>query len=361
MIPSVETDIQTRQRQIREQLDQWTREVIAWHFDPESGTPFWLEWAAKAGWDPRREIRGYDDLVKFGHFQDEWLRSGPLRRWVPQAYAHLPLTVFEMDGGAGAPRMRIEINDYRFDYEQFGESLPEPQFPKGADWLSIAPTGPRRLRLSIEHLAQCRGGICFMVDLDPRWIYKVTKSGRRDRLERYQQHVTDQALTLLRAHPNIQCVFATPKLLEALCEKVSLRKLGIKGVVCGGEQLTPEFCRRAAEEMLDGVYLAPVYVNALTGLAPHKPLSREDGYAIVYYPPLPRAVFEVVDPVDTERVVGYGETGRLMLTALTKEFFMPRFLEREEAERERPHPLYPVDGVRNVRPLSGRSSTEVAP
>src|SRR6266536_3584849 len=29
----------------------------------------------------------------------------------------------------------------------------------------IGPTGPRRLRFAVEHLAQHRGGICFMVDL----------------------------------------------------------------------------------------------------------------------------------------------------------------------------------------------------
>src|SRR5512143_489959 len=35
-------------------LDAWVREVVDWHFDPATGCPFWLEFAAKAGWDPRR-------------------------------------------------------------------------------------------------------------------------------------------------------------------------------------------------------------------------------------------------------------------------------------------------------------------
>ena len=55
---------------------------------------------------------------------------------------------------------------------------------------------------------------------------------------------------------------------------------------------------------------------------------------MIYYPPSPRAMVEVVDPDRPTRVVGYGETGRVRLTTLTKEFFMPRFLERDEAERE---------------------------
>jgi hypothetical protein len=37
-----------------------------------------------------------------------------------------------------------------------------------------------------------------------------------------------------------------------------------------------------------------------------------------------------------------------MLTTLTPEFFMPRFLERDEAERAEPIEAYPWDGVRNL-------------
>ena len=36
---------------------------------------------------------------------------------------------------------------------------------------------------------------------------------------------------------------------------------------------------------------------------------------------------------------------------MTKEFFVPGFLERDEGEREPPCPLYPWDGVSGVRPF----------
>ena len=58
-----------------------------------------------------------------------------------------------------------------------------------------------------------------MVDLDPRWVIKLIKTGEMAEMERYKQHVIDQALTLLKAHDGIRCLFTTPKLLEALCEK----------------------------------------------------------------------------------------------------------------------------------------------
>ena len=339
-------------------LDAWTREVVAWHFDPATGTPFWLDYAARAGWDPRREIRGYADLDRFGFFDDEWLRGGPVRRWVPRAYADRAISVFETGGSTGVPKSRISIDDFRIDYEAFSDTLSDEAFPRGADWLSIGPTGPRRLRLAVEHLAQHRGGICFMVDLDPRWVIKLLKAGQPKEAEAYKQHVIDQALTALRAHDTVKCLFTTPKLLEALCEKVSLKKAGITGVFCGGTEMTPQFHRFAVEELLEGAAFAPTYGNTLMGLAVNRPGPPREDYAIVYYPPAPRAMIEIVDPDRPERVVAYGATGRVRLTTLTKEFFMPRFLERDEAEREEPCPEYPWDGVRNVRPF-GKLSARV--
>ena len=345
-------DTDKKVQQAREQLDAHVRDIVNWHFSPETGCPFWLNFAKEHNLDPRRQVRGFDDLKIFGHFEDDWLRGGPVRRWLPKGLDGKPIYVFETGGSTGVPKSRLQVDDFRIDYENFSKTLSDQTFPRGADWLMLGPSGPRRLRLAVEHLAQYRGGICFMVDLDPRWVIKLIKMGEIDMAERYKQHVVEQGLTLLRAHDQIHCLFTTPKLLEALCEKVSLRKIGIKGVFCGGTEMTPQFYRFAVEELLDGVYFAPTYGNTLMGLAVHKPRVPEDDFAVIYYPPAPKAMIEVVDPDHPERVVGYGETGRVRLTTLTREFFMPRFLERDEAERERPCDLYPWDGVRNVRPFS---------
>jgi hypothetical protein len=336
----------------RQSLDAWVREVVDWHFSPETGSPFWLEWAARAGWDPRQEVQRYEDLDKFGSFQDEWLRGGDARRWVPKGHAGRPVYVFETGGSTGVPKSRINVDDFRIDYSAFSDTLPDQYFPKGADWLEIGPSGPRRLRLAVEHLAQHRGGICYMVDLDPRWVIKLLKMGDMEMVDLYKRHVIDQALTLIKAHPTIKCLFATPKLLEALCERISLKQAGITGVFCGGTEMTPQFHRFAVEELMEGAYFAPTYGNTLMGLATHKVPEPGDNWAIIYYPPCPRAMIEVVDPDEPARIVEYGATGRVRLTTLTKEFFMPRFLERDECEREPPCAQYPWDGVRNVRPFS---------
>ncbi len=49
----------------RTTLDAHVRDIIQWHFSPETGCPFWLQWAEKAGWDPRKEVKQYEDLDKF--------------------------------------------------------------------------------------------------------------------------------------------------------------------------------------------------------------------------------------------------------------------------------------------------------
>ncbi len=353
----MDIDLNQQARKAREQLDAHVREMVQWHFDPATGCPFWLEYADRLDFDPRKEIGNYSDLKCLGHFEDEWLRGGPVRRWIPKGLAGKPAYVFETGGSTGVPKSRVNINDFQTDYEIFGDNLSDETFPPGSDWLMLGPSGPRRLRLSIEHLAQHRGGICFCIDLDPRWVTKLVRDQRHSEMEAYKSHVIDQALTILRAHDNIRCLFTTPKLLEALCEKISLPKYGIRGIFCGGTEMNAQFNRFAREELVPGIDFVPTYGNTLMGLACPKPFDPADNYAITYYPPAPRAIFEIVDPDDLDRTVEYGERGRVLLTTLTREFFMPRFAERDEGTRAEPCARYPWDGVQDLGLLSSLQAT----
>ena len=340
----------------RDRLDAHTYETVQWHFHESTGCPFWLEKKQELKFDPLKEVQTYDDLKKFPEFQDEWLRGGPVRRWVPKAFADKPIYVFETGGTTGIPKSRINIEDFRTDYSMFSDTLPDEYFPKGANWLMLGPSGPRRLRLAIEHLAQHRGGICFCIDLDPRWVIKLIKKGWMEHLEAYKQHCIEQAITVLSAGHDIRCMFTTPKLLEALAIELekrgsSIRRSGITGIFSGGTEFTPQWTRFATEEFLEGVYMTPTYGNTLMGLAASKPVTPEEGYKISYYAPQPRAAIEVVEFGDYNQLVPYGGTGRVKLTTLTKEFFVPGFMERDEGEREPPYVKYPWDGVSGVRPF----------
>ncbi|MBI3269025.1 MAG: hypothetical protein HYZ53_08380 [Planctomycetes bacterium] len=331
-------------------LDVHLREVVRWHFSAETGTPFWLDWARRAGWDPAAEVTRFADLARFPHFVDEWLRDEPPERWVPRAFAGRPYKVFETGGTTGMPKQRVSWDDHLVDYTEFSKTLDDAAFPRGASWLMIGPTGPRRLRLAIEHLANLRGGSCFHVDLDPRWVVKLLGQKEVELANRYKDHVVDQAAMILK-HRRVGCLFATPKLLEALGERLSIPAAGIKGVFCGGTSMTHQLVRFLVEEVLENkVAFVPTYGNTLMGLACSRPLLPEDNWSVTYYAPQPRAVLRVVDPGATDRLVDYGRFGRVELTTLTQEFFLPRFLERDEAERRHPCALYPWDGVGDVRP-----------
>jgi phenylacetate-coenzyme A ligase PaaK-like adenylate-forming protein len=349
-------------RQARDALDAHVVETVAWHFHESTGCPFWLEFKKQLNFDPLTEVSNFGDLRKFPPFEDEWLRGGPVRRWVPKALADKPVYVFETGGTTGVPKSRVAVEDFRTDYSLFSDTLPERYFPLGANWLMLGPSGPRRLRLAVEHLAQHRGGICFCIDLDPRWVVKLIKKGWMDHLDAYKQHCIDQAITILTAGHDVKCMFGTPKLIEALClaledRGTSLREMGITGIFSGGTEFTPQWTRFCVEELFggpaeeSGVYMTPTYGNTLMGLACSKPVTADEGYKISYYAPQPRAVVEVVDFDNTNRVVGYGETGRARLTTLTKEFFMPGFLERDEGEREPPCEQFPWDGISGTRPF----------
>ena len=83
-------------------------------------------------------------------FKPEFLAIAPNNRMPaivdPDGPGGKPISIFETGGSTGVPKSRINYQDFRIDYSQFSESLPEAFFPKGADWLQVGPSGPRRLR-----------------------------------------------------------------------------------------------------------------------------------------------------------------------------------------------------------------------
>jgi phenylacetate-coenzyme A ligase PaaK-like adenylate-forming protein len=338
-------------------LDAWVRDMVAWHFSPATGSDYWLTWAAAAKWNPIEEIKTFQDILKFDHFDDEVLRKEQPERFVPRAFAGRPFNIFETGGTTGMPKQRIGWDDYKVDYEEFSDHYGPDFFPKGSNWLMVGPTGPRRLRLAIEHLANYRGGSCYFVDLDPRWVKRLIGMGEIAMARKYQEHVIDQAATIIR-HRNITCMFTTPRLLENLAERMSLVKAGIKGVFAGGTTMTPQYVRFVVEEVLEGqINFAPTYGNTLMGLAISRTLTPADNYSLTYYAPQPRAVLRVVNPDQPDELVPYGEYGRVELTTMTKEFFMPRFLERDEAIRRPACPEFAWDGVGDVRPFQSLTKT----
>ena len=114
-------------RTARERLDAHVRDIVRWHFGPATGCPFWLDRAKTLPFDPQRTSPGTRPRSIWS-FEDEWLRGGPVRRWVPKAYADKPIFIFETGGSTGVPKSRIAHEDFRIDYAKFSETLPDERF-----------------------------------------------------------------------------------------------------------------------------------------------------------------------------------------------------------------------------------------
>jgi hypothetical protein len=116
--------------------------------------------------------------------------------WVPAQFKGKPFNIFETGGTTGMPKQRIGWNDYKVDYSEFSDKDLGRTFPARHYWLMMGPTGPRRLRLAIEHLANVRGSSCYFIDLDPRFVKKVISNKQFDVARAYMDHVVDQAVTI---------------------------------------------------------------------------------------------------------------------------------------------------------------------
>src|SRR5205814_8345301 len=143
---------------------------------------------------------------------------------------------------------------------------------------------------------------------------KLISNKQVDIAKQYMEHVADQAVTILK-HRKVSSLFTTPKLLEALSEKINIFDAGIRGVFCGGTTMLPQYVRFIVEEVLENrIGFYPTYGNTLMGLAASVPLLPEDNYSITYYAPQPRAVLRVVNPNNTDETVDYDQWGRVELT-----------------------------------------------
>src|SRR5438876_5881144 len=71
MVAATPSDSPTAQQisAARERLDAHVREIVRWHFDPETGTPFWLDRAKSFKFNPIKDVQGFDDLNLFGIFE----------------------------------------------------------------------------------------------------------------------------------------------------------------------------------------------------------------------------------------------------------------------------------------------------
>ncbi|MFF8648022.1 phenazine antibiotic biosynthesis protein [Streptomyces griseoluteus] len=334
--------------------DAFVQAAMAWHFDPDTGSPFWLKRATAFDFDPRRDIRTHADLARFPNVAAE-LRYVPAADLVPRGYGDRPdvIGVYESGGTTGAPKRVVLLRDWlERTLHWSNEALDAHGFPRGADWLGLVPGGPHIVGEYFQRSAATHGRYGFRVDLDPRWVKRTIAEGRGPEAGAYAEHVIDQAAEVLRTQ-DIGVMTITPPLLERLARRDDLVDLvndKVRAIRWGGTQMDADSRHLYRTEVFPDTVLSGNYGSTMIlGFAGERPGLPDDG-PCVFDTLDPWVTFGVVDP-ETGRPVPYGERGRVVAHHVSKSFLLPNNLERDLATRVRPPEGGIGDSVADIAPV----------
>lgn len=325
--------------------------AMQWHFDPETGSRFWLERVRALDFDPRRDVRTFDDLRMFPNVVND-LRHAPVADLVPRGYGPRPdlVGVFESGGTTGAPKRVVLLADWMERFVGWCVRTADERGRRyGANWLAQVPTGPHIFGLIATSQARRRGGIAFTVDVDPRWVKKSIAQGRMDEVDRYGDHLIAQSEHILETQ-DVEVFATTPPLLVKLARSERLVKLvndKIKLIMWGGTHLDADTRHLLRTEVFPEIEFEGGYGSTMVlGSA----IERAGADRCVFDTFSPYISFSVVDP-ESGRPVGYGERGQVVMNHVSKSMFLPNNLERDTAVRM-PAPAGRIgDSVADVKPV----------
>lgn len=327
-------------------LDEWTRKIISWHFSEDTGCDYWLNKIKELGFDPIQKIKTFQDLEMFGVFNDENLKAVPVDSLIPRGYKNnnIAFRVFETGGTLGDPKRIIDCEYRKKLAEWISFSLDKHNFPQKGNWLHLGPSGPHVVGHTTAEIAKIRGGgLCYFVDIDTRWIKVMVKENDKRGTQQYIDHVILQAVNILNTQ-NISCIMTTPKLLPELASKVSFKN--IKGIIIGGTHVTGPFYKFLKSNITKDIPLCISYGNTLMGVAPS--VGYKESTGVRYYGFFPYFTLKVVNDNSWKECVDYYQKGRICITVLNKDYFIPNLLERDEAIRIPGTDEYAWDGVSDV-------------
>ncbi len=322
--------------------DEWLRHVLAIHFHPRHGTPFWLERQERLGIDVLDAVRTRDDLLLLGPMPEAELARRPLEDLVPRPLLERrsEWRIAETGGTLGRPKTTLWLDREldRVFVDPFTAVARRCGFPEGERWLFAGPTGPHVIGRAARRNARALGSPePFTLDFDPRWAKRLVPGSLGQR--RYLAHVVDQALRVIRQQ-GVGVLFTTPVMLRELARELDdEERAGIRGVFYGGMALDADdfdlFTRRAFP---GAVHLAG-YGNTLLGLALQIAPATEPRFE--YHVPGARLHLRLVRPDDDEtndaerlpHDVRPGERGQVVASRLDESFLLVNLMERDEAER----------------------------
>ena len=344
------------------------KKVLALHFHPQEGSPYWIEKARQLGFDPRMEVDGVEALARLGPMDDMALAVRPVEDFIPRALLgqRSELIVAETGGTLGRPRFAVHR---RGEFEEafvtpFVAAARRVGFPLGVNWLFVGPSGPHIIGKAARACAAAlRSPDPFAVDFDPRWARKLPdRSFARDR---YLKHIEAQALNVLNVQ-EIGVIFGTPTVLASLGPRIpDGRREKIRGIHFGGMVVSDEL-RAVLTQLFPQAVLLSGYGNTLFGVAPE--LRFRPAQGIDYFPHGQRLVYEVVRPGASGgspcawRTADYGERGQIVAHRLDETQLIVNMLERDTAIRVAAPPEaacagFCLDGLRDPQPRTDQATT----
>jgi acyl-CoA synthetase (AMP-forming)/AMP-acid ligase II len=333
---------------------EFIQAAMDWHFSPETGSRFWVERAASLAFDPRTDVRSFDDLTLFPNVTDE-LRDVRVADLIPRGYGDHPdvLGVFESGGTTGPPKRVVFLRDwFERNIAWHAAYLDAHGVPPDHDWLVLFPSGPHFAGEWLRAQAAALGSGRFTIDMDPRWVKKLIAASKYDEADAYAEHLIDQAAFLLQTQ-DIGVLAATPPLLERLARRddlVDLVREKVHAIQWAGAHMDADTRALLRTEVFPDVELIGSYGSTmiLGGSVERPGLTDDDPCIFDVFSPY--ISFWVVDP-ESGRKVDYGERGQVVMNHVSKSFLLPNNLERDVATRIRPPEGQVGDSVADVKPV----------
>jgi phenylacetate-coenzyme A ligase PaaK-like adenylate-forming protein len=333
-----------------------------WHFSPATGSPYWLERAKSLGFEPRADVKSFDDLTLFPNVANE-LRDVHAEDLIPRGYGPHPevIGVYESGGTTGAPKRIVMLRDWwESELARQVAHLESRGVPRNLNWLALFPSGPHMAGALMRGQAAALGGVPFMIDMDPRWVKKLIAAGKADEANAYAEHLIDQAAFVLQTQ-DIGALLSTPPLLERLARRddlVELVREKVQLIGWGGAHMDIDTRQLFRTEIFPGLTIAGTYGSTMVLGGATERLGLTDEDPCVFDPPSPYITFSVVEP-DTGRAVPYGQRGQVVMNHVSKSFLLPNNLERDMATRMRPLDGQVGDSVADVTPVQQFDNEDV--
>jgi thienamycin biosynthesis protein ThnN len=347
---------------LQEISSEYLQHIIDIHFHPSMGSKYWInrqrglkfkDVKSVKDFVSFKEVIGFQDASDQVKFEND-TRTLPIEVFIPTRIINdntRTIWVSQTGGTTGIPKHGCWDSEYWKNVMAYSdEFLDHHRIPRNCNWLFMGPMGPHTTGRLVVSICENRGGRCFSIDLDPRFVRIALNENLKSSYDRYIRHIWEQAESILQ-YQQIDVLFATSRLLEMAPEYIDMTLFkNIKGIIHAGTSLGRDANKWLTESAFKGTPIVGMYGTSTTGISYQIPDYRTDPYLVVYVPSSPFISLEIVDKKN--HTVDYGSEGFIATYRLTEDYLIPGFWERDKGIRIKPEGdcsnRYPWDWVGGI-------------